>query len=416
MDTHMSDIDVRAIRDEELSDYLRCLGIAFHFNAEVTESRLEFARTHYDDLSRRFGAFVAGSLSGTAGSFAAQLTVPGERTVPCAAVTQVTVLPTHRRRGLLAAMMKPQLQDAIDRGELAAMLIAAEWPIYGRFGYGMATEASATIVDAEAAVFRDPGLDGSIELVDAATLTELAPGPFDRHRMTSPGAIDRSARSWPVHAGLTAREGMEPPKNRCRVVRRDPTGTVDGYAVYDPSDRWEHNRPRVQLNVSELIAATPSAWRDLWRYLCAVDWVTEVQASVRAVDEDLRPVLANGRTARQADRSDHMWVRLLDVPAALAARRYEVPVAVVLDVHDAYLERGGRFLLDGGPSGAACTPTNREPDVSVGIDVLGAAYLGGASLGAYQLAGRIDEHTAGAVAALDRGLRTSRAPWATTGF
>jgi predicted acetyltransferase len=412
----MSDIDVRAIRDEELTDYLRCLGIAFHFNAEVTESRLESARTHFGDLSRRLGAFVAGSLCGTAGSTPAQLTVPGERTVPCAAVTQVTVLPTHRRRGLLAAMMKPQLQDAIDRGELAAMLIAAEWPIYGRYGYGMATEAAATIVDADAAVFRDPGLEGSVELVDPATLTELAPEPFDRHRITSPGSIDRTAKSWPVHTGLTPREGMEPPKNRCRVVHRDPSGTVDGYAVYDPSDRWEHNRPRVQLGVSEFIAATPSSWRDLWRYLCAVDWVAEVRANVRAVDEDLRPLLANGRTAWQADRSDHMWVRLLDVPAALAARRYEVPVAVVLDVHDPYLERGGRFVLDGGPDGASCTPTDREPDVSVGIDVLGAAYLGGSPLEPYVLAGRIDEQTDGAVAALDHGLRTSRAPWATTTF
>ncbi len=144
--------------------------------------------------------------------------------------------------------------------------------------------------------------------------------------------------------------------------------------------------------------------------------MAEVRANVRAVDEDLRPLLANGRTAWQADRSDHMWVRLLDVPAALAARRYEVPVAVVLDVHDPYLERGGRFVLDGGPDGASCTPTDREPDVSVGIDVLGAAYLGGSPLEPYVLAGRIDEQTDGAVAALDHGLRTSRAPWATTTF
>jgi predicted acetyltransferase len=147
-----------------------------------------------------------------------------------------------------------------------------------------------------------------------------------------------------------------------------------------------------------------------------VDWVTEVQAHVRSVDEDLRPLLVNGRTARQADRSDHMWVRLLDVPGALEARTYEVPVQVVLDVHDPYLERGGRFLLDGRPEGASCSPTDREPDVSLGIDVLGAAYLGGAALEPYLLAGRIEEHTDGAVAALDHGLRTSRAPWATTNF
>jgi predicted acetyltransferase len=412
----MSDIEVRPIREDELADYLRCLGIAFHFAAEVTENRLEFARTNFDHPDRRLGAFVAGSLSGTAGSFPAQLTVPGEQTVPCAAVTQVTVLPTHRRRGLLGAMMKMQLHDAIDRGELAAMLIAAEWPIYGRYGYGMAVEAAATIVDAGAAVFRDPTLEGSIELVDAATLAELAPGPFDWHRITSPGSIDRSAKSWPMHVGLTPREGMEPPKNRARVVHRDPAGTVDGYATYDADEKWEHNRPRVRLNVSEFIPANAAAWRDLWRYLCAVDWVTEVQAHVRAVDEDLRPLLIDGRSARQADRSDHMWVRLLDVPGALEARTYEVPVHVVLEVHDPYLERGGKFLLDAGPDGARCTPTDREADLALGIDVLGAAYLGGASLDSYRVAGRIDESTNGTIAALHRGMRTSRAPWATTNF
>src|SRR4051794_1785468 len=111
----MSDIDVRAIRDDELADYLRCLGIAFHFGSQVTESRLAFSRERFDDLSRRLGAFVAGSLCGTAASFGTHLTVPGERTVPCAAVTQVTVLPTHRRRGLLASMMRTQLLDAVER-------------------------------------------------------------------------------------------------------------------------------------------------------------------------------------------------------------------------------------------------------------------------------------------------------------
>jgi predicted acetyltransferase len=412
----MSDIEVRSITEDELGDYLRCLGTAFHFGREVTENRLAFSREYYSDLSRRLAAFVAGSLCGTAASFGADLTVPGERTVPCAAVTQVTVLPTHRRRGLLGAMMKPQLLDAIDRGELAAMLIAAEWPIYGRYGYGMAVEAAATIVDAGTAEFRDPQLEGSVEVVDPAQLVELAPTVFDRHRITSPGSISRAEKLWPVYTDVVTREGMEPPKNRARVVHRDPSGTVDGYAVYDATDTWVHNRPQVKLNVGEFLWATPSAWRDLWRYLCAVDWVSEVQANVRAVDEDLRPLLVNGRAARQADRSDHMWVRLLDVPAALEARTYEVPLQVVLEVQDPYLERGGRFLLDGGPDGATCAPTDREPDVSLGVDVLGAAYLGGARLDSYVVAGRVAEHTDGAVAALDLGMRTSRAPWATTGF
>ena len=180
------------------------------------------------DLSRRLGAFVAGSLCGTAGSFGAELTVPGERTVPCAAVTQVTVLPTHRRRGLLGAMMKPQLQDAIDRGELAAMLIAAEWPIYGRYGYGMAIEAAATIVDAEAAEFRDPDLEGSIELVDAATLWPSSrPGRSTAIASRRPARSTASESWWPIHVGVVGARGHgtaeEPRAGSCTAIRPEPS-------------------------------------------------------------------------------------------------------------------------------------------------------------------------------------------------
>ncbi len=410
---NVSDIEVRPLRnDDELRDFLRCLGTAFHFNATVTDTRLEFARDTWEDHDRRLGAFVAGSLGGTAGSFATQLTVPGERTVATAAVTQVTVLPTHRRRGLLTAMMRTQLEDAVARGELVAMLIAAEWPIYGRFGYGMATQAASSILDAAAARFLEPGLEGTLELVDPPTLRALAPAVFDRHRITSPGSIERNDVRWDVKSGVRVMDGREPPKTRYMVVHRDQSGEVDGYAVYDTNDEWVHNRPRVRVDVQELLTASDAATRDLWRFLCAIDWVQEVRGHVRPVDEDLRPLLVDGRAFRQEEPSDHMWVRLLDVAGALSARAYEVPVSTTIEVHDPFLERGGRFRLSDG----VCTPTGATPDMSMEIDVLGAAYLGGTPLQPYALARRVEEHTPGALAALDRALRTSRAPWATTNF
>jgi len=409
----MSDIEVRALRgDDELRDYLRCMGIAFHLNTEVSERRFEFARDHWDDPSRRLGAFVAGSLAGTAGSFATQLTVPGGETVACAAVTQVTVLPTHRRRGLLTAMMRTQLDDAITRGEPVAMLLAAEWPIYGRFGYGMAVEAAASIVDAAAARFRDPAVEGTIEIADRATLRDIAPRVFDRHRRMTPGAIARAPVRWDVLTGLEVIDGREPPKTRVMILRRTPGGEVDGYAVYDTTEEWVHNRPRVRVDVRELITVSDGATRDLWRYLCGIDWVTDVEAHVRAVDEDLRPLFVDGRVFRQAERSDHMWVRILDVPAALGARRYTVEPSLVLDVRDPFLDRGGRFRL----AGRTCTPSGEPPDLSMDIDVLGATYLGGVPLRSYLLAGRVVEHTPGAVDAFDLSFRTARAPWATTDF
>lgn len=411
----MSDVEVRGIKDEEIADYLRCVGIGFLFGSEVDEARIENARLYMNDLSRRLGAFVDGTLCGTTGSFGAELTVPGGRTVPMAAVTQVTVMPTHRRRGLLREMMHTQLRDAVARGEIVAMLIAAEWPIYGRFGYGMAVEAAATIVDAAAAQFRSERRFGTVDVVDLKTLRALVPELFDRHRAFTPGAISREPIMWDFVLGVVNRPGEDPPKRRFHVVHRDESGTVDGYAMYGAGEDWVHNRPKVKLDVHELIGATDEASVDLWRYLCEIDWVTEVRAHVRAVDEDLRLLFVDGRVARQADRSDHMWVRLLDIPAALASRRYEAPVSIVLDVRDDFFG-GGRFRLDGNADGAICAPTDESADVALDVDVLGAAYLGGTPLAPYVAAGRIEELTPGSVAALDRAMRTARAPWATTGF
>lgn len=411
----MSDVVVRPITDDEIGKYLRCLGAAFHMGADVTEDRIEFSRLYMNDMSRRLGAFVDDQVCGTTGSFAADLTVPGGAPVPTACVTQVTVLPTHRRRGILREMMELQLRDARDRGESIAMLIAAEWPIYGRFGYGLSTEAAATIVDASVAQFVDPVMRGSIEVVDLPTLRALAEEPFDQHRATCPGSISREPVMWDLWLGVARRPDEPPPKSRVRVIHRDPSGTIDGYAVYDAVDDWVHNRPKVKLDVQELIATNDDASTDLWRYLCAIDWVTEVHAHRRPVDDDIRHLFTNGRVARQADRSDHMWCRLIDVPAAMEARRYEVPVSVVLDVRDDMFG-GGRYRLEGNAATASCDGTDAPADVTLGVDVLAAAYLGGSSLAPYVTAGRVTELTPGAVAALDRSLRTARSPWATTNF
>src|SRR5437763_2793342 len=284
----MSDIEVRAIRDEDIPAWVRCVGTAFHVGSDVSDDRVEFARMIMNDLSRRVAAFVDGVLCGTAGSFVEELTVPGGATVPMSAVTQVTVLPTHRRRGLLREMMHTQLQDARQRGELVAMLIAAEWPIYGRYGYGMAIEAAATIVDASAAVFRDPVMRGSFEIVDLQTLRALAPPVFDRHRLVTPGAITRGDLMWDILTGVLPRPDDPPPKGRVRVVRRDAAGAVDGYAVYETAEEWVHNRPQVKLALLEMLTATDEAYVDLRRFLCSIDWVTEINGHVRAVDDDLR--------------------------------------------------------------------------------------------------------------------------------
>jgi predicted acetyltransferase len=280
----------------------------------------------------------------------------------------------------------------------------------------MAVEAAGTVVDAATAEFVDPTIRGTVEVVDLATLRELAPAPFDRHRLRTPGAIGRNDVHWDLDLGVLPHPDEPASKKRMHVVHRDVAGTVDGYAVYEPTeDSWIHNRPTVKLGVSQLITTTPDAEADLWRYLCAIDWVAEVTAGVRAVDEDIRHLFVDGRVARQVERSDHMWVRLLDVPTALASRRYEAPLSIVVDVRDDIFG-DAHYRIDGDASGASCVRTEDAADVTVGIDVLGALYLGGQPLHPYVLAGRVVEHREGAADDLDRGMRTLRAPWATTGF
>jgi predicted acetyltransferase len=416
----MADIEVRAVEEGEIADYLRCVRTAFFDPAPIDESAVGFWTEWWDnDLSRRLAGVVDGTIAGTAGAFATELTVPGGAPVPLCAVTGVTVLPTHRRRGILRQMMQQQLADAVDREEVAAMLIAAEWPIYGRYGYGMAIEAAQTTLDARAARFlpapgREPS--GEVELVDPVALRELGPPVFDVHRGQVAGPIARGSMTWDLMLGLRTRPGHDAPKGRVAVVHRAPDGTIDGYALYHAHDTWVDNSPRVEVVVDELITTNDHAYRDLWVYLASIDWVTTVKAGVRPTDEPLRLLLEDGRAAVQRDRSDHMWVRILDVRRALEARRYETSVAMVVEVHDQQLGLGGRFELDGGPDGATATPTARDADVALEIDALGGAYMGGTPLWWFAQAGKVDEHTPGALVRLDAALRTTHAPWCTTNF
>ena len=417
--------EVRTVAKEDVPAYLGCLLTSFLAPREVTEERIEWA-TRYLELEhgRVFAAFEDGVMCGTSRTLASTpLTVPGGAEVAVAAVTQVTVLPTHRRRGHLTRMMATLLDDAIERGEPVSMLIAAEWPIYGRFGFGRAIEAGQYQLDCRRARFRPPppwaspadGI-GTIELVDKEQLRELAPPVFDRHRLATPGAIGRDDQWWNYLIGLDPRPGDEPNPRRVRAVRRAPTGEVDGYVVYDPEDLWEQNRPESTIRIHEMITASDGAYRDLWHFLSQIDLVSQVTAGPRPVDEPLSLWLSDGRAFLQRERSDYMWVRLLDVPAALEARRYVVAGALVLEVDDPVLGRGGRFALEGGPDGAECRPTPAEPDLVLSAGAAGATYLGGTTFAALRSAGWLEERTPGAVARADALFGISPAPWCSTGF
>jgi len=314
-------------------------------------------------------------------SFDSHLDVPGGR-VSANAISSVTVLATHRRRGLLSRWMAEELPRAAAAGDPVSILIASEAPIYGRYGFGVATSACTWELDARAASFRGPRA-GTVEVVGSQTFAEHAPAAYERARVRHPGAIDRSALWWDVASHV--RPGPdEPDRRRVWVLHRDADGVVDGALFYSVKPVWEERVSRSVLEVGSLVAATDGAYADLWRYCAEVDFVTAVRAEDRSPDEPLPWLLSDPRAARSGPVSDFLWVRLHDVPAALTARRYPLPGRLVLHVDDdlpaATVEgRGaGRWLLEVAADGtASCTPTDDAADLRLGVDALASLWLGG---------------------------------------
>lgn len=412
----MGDVDqhVRNVEtDEEIAAYLRGMMTAFLEKREVGDEWVAYCRKQWD-LDRTWIAVDGSTQCGTTRTFPSRVRLPGLGDAPVSCLTQVTVLPTHTRRGHVTRLMQAQFEAAIEAGEVASLLIAAEWPIYGRFGYGPATTWAEWQVDVPyAAVLGEPV--GSCELVEIAEFDAAAAIVQDRQQQRTPGCIVRPGWLRNRASGLDPSPADEPDKSRVWLVHRDPAGTPDGVVMYDLKERWQGMRPENRLHVKDIAFSDPLAERELWRYLLSVDLVGQVHWE-GWVGTSLRHVLANGRAARAVGTWDQIWARILDVPAALEARAYGATGRTVVEVVDPFLGRGGRFLLDASPDGASCTPTTESAEVTVPIAALGAAWLGGTSLAAVAAGGAIDEHASGAIDRLDALLSWHQIPWSHTDF
>jgi predicted acetyltransferase len=403
--------DIRTITSSEISAYVAQLGIGFHF--EVPNGLPEHILNTID-LERTWASFDGARVVGTLRSFATALTVPGPREVLASALTNVTVAPTHRRQGLLTAMIEADLRATVERSELVSILIASEYPIYGRFGYGPAVETARYVVDTRSTSFRHPA-SGSVEVVDRATLRREGPGLYDRVRAFTPGAIERPGHWWDRTLRQVEVPGDDPAKGQVALYR-GPTGSLEGYVIYEGKSDWDGMRPQGTLALNELLSVTPEALHGLWSFCCGIDLLSTINAGLRPTDEVLPHLLHDGRAVKLESRADFVWVRVLDVCGALGARTYDRPGHLVLEVVDELGIANGRFALEGGPDGATCESTTAPADVSFRVDVLGSIFLGGVALRTFQLAGRADEHRPGAVAIADAMFRTARAPWCTTWF
>lgn len=408
-------LTIRPVAAEELRSWVATLHGAFFIHADVAADAAFRARFY--DMDRVLGAFDGDRAVGTYRSFAARLTVPGGGTLAADAVTAVTVAPTHRRQGALRAMMTADLAAARERGEPVAILMASEAPIYGRFGFAPATEHVALEIDTRAVRFARPALeaDCSVEPVESRALRAVGPAIFERTVRAEPGAIERPERRWDIDLGIVV-----PPANKpwqgWQYLCRDAAGEAQGYLRYHVEEKWDCRRPANVAVIDELVAATPAAYARLWRFACELDLVTTVKADDRRVDELLPWLLVDERAVRQTCRSDHLWLRILDTAAALAARRYLRPGRLVLEVRDAGRHAAGRFLLEGGPDGADCRPTTAAADLELTVEALGSAYLGGTALARLADAGLASEATPGSLSTADAMFRSPVAPFCSTWF
>ncbi|MEW2268119.1 GNAT family N-acetyltransferase [Streptomyces sp. NPDC047868] len=409
-----TDIDIRPIREDEIREWTRALHTGFQLPPTISDADVE-DRSTYILPARTLGAFDATRCVGTFRSFPQQITAVGGTPVQADAISNVTVTATHRRRGILTRMMAKDLAAAKERGDTVATLIAAEYQIYGRYGFGAATTATEWTIDVPRAGldprWSGPEDGGRIDLVDGDDVRKTGPELHERLRRAQPGVVDRDERWWQVRTGalvLDPASWTEP----FHAVYRNAEGEAEGLLTYTVDDHWgDVKQPLETAKVKDMIAVTPAAERALWRYVCSVDWVTKVRTGWRAPDDLLPHLLPDPRAARILTQADLLWVRVLDVVAALEARTYGAAGTLVLEVVDRGGLCGGRYRLDASETGASCARTTEEPELTLDVGELGSLWLGDESAVRLAALGRVREERAGAALLADALLRTSRRPW-----
>lgn len=410
-------VELRVPGPDEFAAFAAPIFSAFT-DPEPSEETIEDERRAWEP-ERALGAVVDGAWVGATGAFSFDLTLPGGTTTAAAGVTNVGVLATHRRQGVLTAMMRRQLDDIAEAGESIAILTASETGIYGRFGYGVASQIAVLRLASDRGGFlTEPDVPGRCRLVPREEAKAPFAAVYERCRRLRAGAVSRSERFWDKLM-LDRPDHREGAGKRFHLLHVDADGHPDGFAGYRIEERWPDRLPQGTVVVTDLYGLTPSVEAALWRHLCEVDLTTRVVARARPVDDPIRWRLAEPRQLVTTGISDWLWARVLDVPAALEARRYRCEGQLVIEVVDGFRPTDathGRFRLEGGPDGAVCKATGETPELTLGAADLGALLLGGVAPSTLAAAGRVDEHAAGALARADLLLVTDQAPYCGTMF
>jgi predicted acetyltransferase len=377
-------VRLRVATPDDLDQILDLMDYVFHQKTDAAGRELEKSLA---EPGRSLVVEDAGRVVGHTTARTRELTVPGA-VVPAAHITDVGVDPTHRRRGLLTAMMRRQLADVAAGHEPIAVLWASETTIYPRFGYGpAAARLQLDVMTREVRLTVPPPPPGRLRLVEPmAAVGELA-AIHERLRPARTGWSSRDDRWW-RHL-LDDSDDRRNGAGALHGVVYDGPGGPAGYAVWRTADGWNKYGPDAKVRIREVVADSPEAYAAIWGFLLGIDLARSAVYDYAAVDEPLQYLVDEPRRLGRS-YSDALWIRLVDLPAALEARRYAAPVDVVLDVTDPLLPGNtGRWRLTGGPDKATCARTDDPADLACTVTELGAAYLGGTSLGSLVAAGRI---------------------------
>ena len=427
---------MRPVTEDELPAFVNAVEAAFGYVPPDEEADLWRRGT---DPSRTLAVFDAGEIVGTAGAWAMEMTLPGLVSVPVAGVTAVGVQPTHRRQGLLTRMMERQLDDCLSWNEPIAILTASEAVIYGRFGYGWATSLVAAEVSTDHGAFAVPvDVGGRMRRINKEAAGKIAPPLYERARRRTSGDATMVPIFWEFMT-LDLEHRRDGASALFFAVHESAAGEPDGFVSYRYKEKWQNGNPASTVIVTELFGDSPGVEAALFRYLLDLDLVAQVKFHNRPVGDHLQRRLANPRRYSVTGVGDHVWVRLVDVAAALPLRRYTTDGSVVLQVHDRFRPANeGTYLLEGGPDGAICARISGSgsgasgasasgapasagagsgaPDVELPVDSLGAAFLGGVSFTSLAEAGRAVERKPGGLRRADAMFLTDTPPYCRTGF
>ena len=364
-------VEIRAVAPEELDVLRRTTAIAFGQDPDPAGEERD---RRLVELDRNRGAFENGRLVGASGVYSLDLTIPGG-TAAAAGVSDVIVLPSHRRRGLMRRMMTQLLADARDRGDMLAVLWSSEVPLYGRFGFGMAGVTTNLVIDRFPLLpHRLAPRPAPVVLIDPAEAIEALPPLFERKRKEVPGMFARSPAWWEWEVFGDSPEDRKGATSYRYALSHDSAGEPTGYVQYRTAGQWEGLSMDVTVLLEEIIALTPEACSGLWSFLVNHDLIHRLKAWNIPTETALRQMFANFRESQTL--VDGLWVRILDVESALSARRYSANGSLAFEVFDPMQGRSSRYRLEVTEGVGSCRGAYDSPDLTLDMEDLCAGFLG----------------------------------------